>query len=193
MDMTTESLMEHALETSDKVARKDDASIFGGESDDVPSSTFIHEYGDDMVEHWIFPSTTAVFGVELRNFRHHIESESDFTTSPIYDELPQFPFEESHNPHHLSEMSDSTIHGDTLESAYLELDDDECLLFVHFYMATPSPSHGDLDFDPRMDLSQGGGDDMKHPKDIAMARVPLPSDTCYIYFKYSKVLSELQG
>ena len=30
------------------------------------------------------------------------------STSPIY-VLPQFPCEESHNPHHLSEMSDFTI------------------------------------------------------------------------------------
>ena len=46
---------------------------------------------------------------DLSDFCHHIESESDFTTSPIYDVLPQFPCEKSHNPHHLSEMSDSTI------------------------------------------------------------------------------------
>ena len=45
---------------------------------------------------------------DLSDLCHHIESESDFTTSPIY-VLPQFPCEESHNPHHLSEMSDSTI------------------------------------------------------------------------------------
>src|SRR3989337_4560856 len=38
-----------------------------------------------------------------------MESERKFTTSPIYDELPQCPCEESHNPHHLSEISDSTI------------------------------------------------------------------------------------
>lgn len=121
---TTEPLKEHALEASGKVVSKDDASILGSESemlehgifpsvmeecDDVPSSAFIHDDGDEMVEHGIFPSTTATFGDELRDFCHHIESESDFTTSPIYDEFPQFPCEESHNPHHLSEMSDSTI------------------------------------------------------------------------------------
>ena len=72
----------------------------------MPSSAFIH--GDEMVEHGIFPSTTATYD-DLSDLCHHIESESDFTTSPIYDELPQFPCEESHNPHHLSEMSDSTI------------------------------------------------------------------------------------
>ncbi|KAE8797905.1 gag-pol polyprotein [Hordeum vulgare] len=109
--MTTSSdpLMEHALEASDKVASKDDASIFGGESDDVPSFAFIHGDSDDMVEHGIFPSTITAFGYELRDFCHHIESESDFTTSPICDDLPEFPCEEIHNPHHLSEMSDSTI------------------------------------------------------------------------------------
>ncbi|KAE8821859.1 Tyrosyl-tRNA synthetase [Hordeum vulgare] len=106
---TTESLKEHTLEARDKVASKDDASIFGGESDDGPPSSFIHSDGDDMVEIGIFPSTMAAFGNELRNFCHHIESECDFTTIPIYVELPQLPCEESHNRHHLSEMSDSTI------------------------------------------------------------------------------------
>jgi hypothetical protein len=76
--------------------------------------------------------------------------------------------------------------GATLESAPLELDD-ECLVIVHFYTAMPSLSHGDLDFDPRTDLSQGGGDDAEHPMDITMARAPLASDTCDIYFTYIKV------
>jgi len=31
-----------------------------------------------------------------------------------------------------------------------------------------SPFHGDEDFDPRSDLSQGRGDDAEHPKDIPM-------------------------
>ena len=88
------------------VTSKYDASVIGGESDDVPSSAFIHGDGDEMVEY--FTSTTATYD-DLSDFYHHIESESDFTTSPIYDKLPQFPCEESHNPHHLSEMSDSTI------------------------------------------------------------------------------------
>ena len=78
-------------------------------SDDVPSSAFIHGDGDEMVEHGIFPSTTATYDDELSDICHHMESEREFTTSPIYDEMPQFPCEESHNPHHLSEMSDSTI------------------------------------------------------------------------------------
>ena len=78
------------------------------ESDDVPSSAFIHGDGDEMVQHGTFPSTTATYD-DLSDFCHHIESESDFTTSPIYDVLPQFPCKESHNPHHLSEKSDSTI------------------------------------------------------------------------------------
>ena len=38
-------------------------------------------------------------------------------TSPLA-ELPQFPCEESHNPHHLSEMSDSTIRA--IECTYFE-------------------------------------------------------------------------
>ena len=89
------------------MASKDDASILGGESDDVPSSAFTHGDNNEMVEHGIFPSTTATYD-DLSDLCHHIESESDFTTSHIY-VLPQFPCEESHNPHHLSEMSDSTI------------------------------------------------------------------------------------
>jgi hypothetical protein len=120
---TTETIKDQALEASDTVTSKGDASIFGGESemtehgifpsvmeasDDVPSSAFIHGDGDEMVEHGIFPSTTAAFGDELSDLCHHIESESVFTTSPIYNEMPQFPCEESHH-HHLSEMSDSTI------------------------------------------------------------------------------------
>ncbi|EMS54027.1 Tyrosyl-tRNA synthetase [Triticum urartu] len=105
---TTETLKDQALKVSNKVARKDDASILGGENDDVLSSAFIHGDNDEMVEHGIFPSTTTTFD-DLSDFCHHIESESDFTTSPIYDVLRQFPCEESHNPHHLSEMSDSTI------------------------------------------------------------------------------------
>ena len=32
-----------------------------------------------------------------------------------------------------------------------------------------SPYHGDEDFDPRLDLSQGRGDDAEHPKVIPMA------------------------
>ncbi|KAE8820096.1 Tyrosyl-tRNA synthetase [Hordeum vulgare] len=108
-NMTTESLKEYALEASDKVAIKDDASIFGGDTDDVPSLAFINGYGDDMVERGIFPSTTTMFGDELRDFDQHIETEITFTTRPIYDEFPQFQCEEIQDPHHLSEMSDSTI------------------------------------------------------------------------------------
>jgi len=132
---TTETLKDQVLEASDMVMSKDDASILGGESDDDPSSAFIHDDGDEMTGHGIFPSvmeesddvpssafihgdsdemveyftsTTTTYD-DLSDFFHHIESESDFTTSPIYDALPQFPCEESHKPHHLSEMSDSTI------------------------------------------------------------------------------------
>src|SRR3954471_11324359 len=114
---TTETFKDQALEASDLVMSKDDASILGGESDDVPSSAFVHGDNDEMVEHGIFPSTTATYD-DLSDLCHHIESESDFTTSPIYDVLPQFPCEESHKPDHLSEMSDSTIR--EIECTYLE-------------------------------------------------------------------------
>ena len=86
-------------------------SLVFEESDDVPSSAFIHGYDHDMIEHGdvctnISPTTTCD---DLSDFSHHIESESDFTTSPIYDVFPLFPCEQSHNPHLLSGMSDSTI------------------------------------------------------------------------------------
>ena len=81
-----------------------------------------------MVEHGIFPSTTAMYD-DLSDLCHHIESESDFTTSPIYDVFPQFPCEESHNPHHLSEMSDSTIY------------DIECISYERMSVTTTSPTH----------------------------------------------------
>jgi hypothetical protein len=108
---TTETIKDQALEASDTMTSEDDASIFGGESemtahgifpsvmeasDDVPSSAFIHGDGDEMVEHGIFPSTTATYDEELSDLSHHMENESVFTTSPIYDEMPQFPCEESH-------------------------------------------------------------------------------------------------
>ena len=51
---TTETFKDQALEASDLVTSKDDASILGGESDDVPSSAFIHGDNDEMVEHVIF-------------------------------------------------------------------------------------------------------------------------------------------
>ena len=70
--------------------------------------------------------------------------------------------------------------GATLESAHFELQDDKYLVNVHFYTAKPSLSHGDLVFDPRLYLSQGGGDDF-------MSRVHLASETCDLYFSYIKV------
>ena len=44
-----------------------------------------------------------------------------------------------------------------MESARFKLEDDDYLVNVHFYTAKPSLSHGDLVFDLRSDLSQGGG------------------------------------
>ena len=46
--------------------------------------------------------------------------------------------------------------GPTLESAHFKLQDDEYMVKVHFYTVMPSLSHGDLVFDLRSDLSQGG-------------------------------------
>ena len=64
----------------------------------------------------------------------------------------------------------------TLESAHFELQDDENLVIGHSYAATPSLYHGDLDFDPKSDLSHGRGDDAEHPMDITMSRVSSASD-----------------
>ena len=77
--------------------------------------------------------------------------------------------------------------GPASESAHFELEDDDNLVIDHSYTATPSLSHGDLDFDPWSDLSQGRGDDAEHPMDITMSRLHLASDTCDIYFTYIKV------
>ncbi|KAE8818270.1 gag-pol polyprotein [Hordeum vulgare] len=49
MTTTSEPNKEQALEEYDKVEKKDDASIFGDESDDVPFSAFIHGDGNNMV------------------------------------------------------------------------------------------------------------------------------------------------
>ena len=78
-------------------------------------------------------------------------------------------------------------YGATLESDHFEHQDDENLVIDHSYTATPSLSHGDLDFDPRSDLFQGRGDDAGHPTGITMSRVSSASDTCDIYFTYTKV------
>ena len=68
----------------------------------------------------------------------------------------------------------------TLESDHYELQDDDYLANLHFYMMTLSLSHGDLVLNLRSDLSQGGGDDVENPIDITMSRVHLTSDTCDI-------------
>ena len=46
--------------------------------------------------------------------------------------------------------------GATLESAHFELQEDLYLVTVHSYTEKTSLSHGDLVFDQRSDLSQGG-------------------------------------
>ena len=71
--------------------------------------------------------------------------------------------------------------GATLESAHFELEDDKFLVIVHYYTATSSLSHGDLVFDPRSDLFQGGGDDTEYRTEyrtvITMARATTTSGT----------------
>ncbi|KAE8820947.1 gag-pol polyprotein [Hordeum vulgare] len=60
------------LEASDMMTSKDDASIFGGKSDDVSSSAFIHTDTNEMVEHGIFPSTMTAYGDKLRDLCTHV-------------------------------------------------------------------------------------------------------------------------
>ncbi|KAE8768372.1 gag-pol polyprotein [Hordeum vulgare] len=115
-------------------------------SDVVPSSAFIHRDGEEMVEHGIFTLTMMVLGDELSDLCHHIEIESAFSTSPIYDVLPQLPCEESQNPHHLSEMSEPTIcpiYDDTpiLDNSVLPLE--KTMAMVEFY--APTWFHNDED------------------------------------------------
>ena len=57
------------------------------ESDDVPSSAFIHGYDHDMIKHGDICTYISL--------------------TPTYDKTPQFPCEEGH--HHISDMGDSTI------------------------------------------------------------------------------------
>ena len=74
------------------------------ESDDSPHPTAFIFGGvkDDEVEHGTIPSTKAAKGVEYGDVCTYIPP------TPTYDEMPQFPCEESH--HHMSEMSDSTTY-----------------------------------------------------------------------------------
>ena len=97
------------------VTSKDDASILGGESDDVPSLAFIHGDDDEMIEHGIFPSIMEESNdVPSSAFNHGYDYDmidhGDVCTytspTPTYDEMSQLPCEESH--HHMSDMSDSS-------------------------------------------------------------------------------------
>ena len=100
MTTTTEPFEDQSLKASDMVASKDDASVLGGESDDVPSSVFIHSENDvvpssafihdddyETVEHGIFPSTTETSD-DLSDFCHHIESESASPLAPYMMSCP---------------------------------------------------------------------------------------------------------
>ena len=75
-NMKTTPILDSYSESSYETAHETFSLVFE-ESDDVPSSAFIHGVGDEMVEHGIFPSTMATYD-DLSDFSHHIESESDF-------------------------------------------------------------------------------------------------------------------
>ena len=78
-------------------------SLVSEESDDLPlSTTFI--FGgvmDEEVENGTILSTKATLGVE------HGDISSYISPTPTYDEMPQFPCEESYPT--MSDMTDSTI------------------------------------------------------------------------------------
>ena len=78
-------------------------SLISEESDDLPHPTSFIFGGvmDEEVEHGTIPSTNVAIGVEHGDVCTYI------SPTPTYDEMPQFPYEESHPT--MSNMSDSTI------------------------------------------------------------------------------------
>ena len=71
-----------------------------------------------------------------------------------------------------------------MESAHVELQDDEHFVMVYIYTTTPSLSHGDS---VSNELYIKRVNDAEHPTDITMSRAHVASDTCAIYFSYIKV------
>jgi hypothetical protein len=98
-------------------------SLISEESDVLPHPTAFIFGGvmDDEVEHGIIPSTKAAIGVE------HGDTCTYISPTPTYDEMTQFPCEESH--HHMSDTSDSTIC------------DIESISFERMSVTTTSPTH----------------------------------------------------
>ena len=85
-NMKTAPILDSYSESSYETAHET-LSLVLEESDDVPSSAFIHGYDYDMIEHG--------------------DHCTYISQTPTYVEMPQVPCEESH--HHMSDMSDSTI------------------------------------------------------------------------------------
>ena len=85
--MKTTPILDSYSESSYETAHETLSLVFE-ESDDVPSSAFIHGYDHDMIEHG--------------------DICTNISPTPAYKEMPQFPCEESHPT--MSDMSDSTIH-----------------------------------------------------------------------------------
>jgi len=98
-------------------------SLVSKEHDDLPLPTAFIFGGvmDEEVEHGTIPSTKAAIGVEHGDVCTYI------SPTPNYDEMPQFPCEESH--HHMSDMSDSTIC------------DIECISYERMSVTTTSPTN----------------------------------------------------
>ena len=80
---------------------------------DVPHHMGLQQQYGDKIQHGTIPSTKAAIGVE------HGDICTNISPTPTYEEMPQLPCEESHQP--MSEMSDSTIRD--IESISYE---DEC-------------------------------------------------------------------
>ena len=85
-NMTTTPILDSYSESSYETAHET-LSLVLEESDDVPSSAFIHGYDHDMIEHG-----------DICTY---------ISPTPTYVEMPHLSCEESHHP--MSDMSDSTI------------------------------------------------------------------------------------
>ena len=105
-NMKTVPILDSYSESSYETAHET-LSLVLEESDDVPSSAFIHGYDHDMIEHG-----------DICTY---------ISPTPTYEEMPQFPCEESR--HHMSDMSDSTIC------------DIESIFYERMSVTTTNPTH----------------------------------------------------
>ncbi|KAE8806962.1 Nitrate transporter 1.3 [Hordeum vulgare] len=146
-DPPIDMLHDYATSTCDELPiydEFDDSHVESTSCDDM-----LHRISfENSIGHFDYMSTSTTHDLTIRA----LESEPCYTDTFLHCTCLRIGIVTDTQGHTFEELLD----GETLESAPLELDDDECLVIVHFDTATPSPSHGDLDFDTRTDLSQGG-------------------------------------